>query len=135
MPLDNAAAMSERLNNDFFRRLAQSIPGFKAEYAKKASEKKAQSNGKILQPPCVICGARFGSKTKEFSLTQQKIKPACPSCNQNLQAGYCCAVTHDGKRFAFVKWPEMGDLAGRIQLVSEETMDAIQTKYGKREAN
>lgn len=123
--------MSERLNNEFFRRLSQSIPGFKAEYAKKAGEKKAQSNGKILQPPCCLCGKRFGSKQKDFAVTQQKIKPTCPNCEQNLQAGFCCAVTHDGKRFAFVKWAEMGDLAGRIQLVSEETMDALENKYGK----
>lgn len=123
--------MTERLNDDFFRRLAQSIPGFKAEYAKKAGEKKAKSNGRLSQSPCCACGKRFGSKTKALSLTQPKIKPLCPACEKNLAAGYCCAVTADGKHFAWVKWDKMGDLAGRIQLVSDKTMYALVAKYGK----
>lgn len=124
--------MSDHLNDAFFRRLAAKLPGLKREYAQKAGERKATSNGRLKQPPCCICGKRFGSAVKQFSLKPQTPKRFCPACERQLAAGYCAAVTLNGARVKWIRFEGMGDLAGRVATVSDATMDDLEKREAKQ---
>ena len=130
--------VSEHLNESFFRNLHSKLPGFKRDYAAKRGEQRSQSNGTLKQPPCLVCGKYFGSKSKEFQLAPNKTKPFCPSCKEHLDAGCAVFTTTDLHGYAIVRLPNVmgagalqldtSKLNGKISLVTWEEMQLFTAK-------
>lgn len=141
--------MSDRLDDNFFKKLHAALPGFKEQFAAKMKEQRASApeKGRLKQPPCGICAKRFGSKVKEFIITNKpKIKPFCPSCQERLDNGQTAFVNIQGERYFFVdfkvdifgmlshKFPEfkdctLADVRGKTKIVSDTFLDFITHLY------
>jgi hypothetical protein len=149
--------MSEdRLNDNFFKKLHDALPGFKKQYAEQMRTKRAEApqKGKLKQPPCLACGKRFGSKVKEFIITDKPtLKPFCPSCQTRLDNGETALVNIVAERYFFVdfkvesifamlsqKFPEfkdckLSDVRGKSKVVSDAFLDFITHLYPSPEKN
>jgi len=116
-------------SEETFRRLFQNLHVYKKQ-AVEAKKKAALENGKVKQPPCVICGKWFGSQQERLIITTFKPKPYCPSCQKNLDEGFTALVSVDN-RFAFAKFTEADEaqraaVAGKVMTISNERMELIQ---------
>lgn len=148
--------MSEdRLNDNFFKKLHDAMPGFKKQYREKMQEQRASApeKAKAKQPPCLVCQRRFGSFVKQHIITDKpKIKPFCPSCQGRLDSGETALVNMVAERFFFVdfkvdvfgslavKFPEfkdctLADVRGKTKVVSDAFLDFITHLYPNPDKN
>lgn len=147
--------MSNRLNDEFFKKLHDSLPGFKKQFAEKMQQERASAPEKQArkQKPCLICARNFGSKVKEFIITDKpKLKPFCPACQKRLDSGETAFVNIAAERFFFVdfrvdvfgplavKFPEfkdctLADVRGKTKVVSDAFLDFITHLYPNPDKN
>lgn len=116
-------------SEETFRRLFQNLHKYKQQ-AVEAKKKAMLENGKVKQPPCVICGRWFGSQQERFIVATVKPKQYCPSCQKNLDDGFTALVSVDG-RFAFTRFPDADKtsqkaVAGKVMTISNDRMEMIQ---------
>ena len=117
--------MSE-LNPAFFQRLANKLPGMKAQVAKAAQARKACRNGTCgpPKPICGICGAQFGIKTA--LVLGAPIPKFCPPCNEKLEAGCGAFVTLEKPARYWIGAGVHAQFVGKVSVISAEQMDVIQ---------
>lgn len=116
-------------SEETFRHLFKNLHVYKAQ-AVEAKKKAVLEQGKVRQPPCVICGKWFGSREQRLIIATVAPKKYCPSCQKNLDDGFTALVSTDN-RFAFVKFEEADEeqrkaVAGKVMTVTNERMELIQ---------
>lgn len=142
--------MDNHLNNDFFKRLSDRIPAMKLQIAQKFGDKKAAGNGKLKQPPCLVCGRRFGSQIKNFIIhANNKPEAFCPKCQKQLDDGLTALVNLGATRYYFVRFKDekfltalevkfsefkdckLPDVVGKLKTVSDRFLDFVEHTHVK----
>lgn len=115
-----------QLNEPFFARLAQKLPGFKSQVAKAAQARKACRNGTCgpPKPICGVCGAQFGIKTA--LVLGAPIPKFCPTCQDALDDGCTAFVTLEKPARFWIGKGTKPELSGKMAVVSKDQMDAIE---------
>lgn len=118
--------MSE-LTPEFFSRLAQKLPGMKAQIGEAIKKSRLKRNGPLVdgEPPCQICGEKFSVKTQVILQTEHPIQH-CPRCQEILDKGGGAFVTVEKKARFWIGFGVQPALAGKVKVVSSEEMDAIE---------
>ena len=84
-----------QLDDSYFARLAQKLPGLKRQVGEAIQKKRAKKNGHPLGPTCQICGKEFSVKTA--LVPGAPLPKYCPDCNKALEDGCGALVTIEAK--------------------------------------
>lgn len=113
--------MSE-LNDSFFSRLAQKLPGMIQSKREAMMKLRAKRNGGCqTQPPCTICGKFFGSA----KVCGKPTEPYCPSCDEALAKGCAAFVTLEKPQRYWIGRGAHPILSGKVTVITADEMDAI----------
>lgn len=112
--------MSE-LNDGFFSRLAQKMPGFKRQVAKAQGNRVNRNGACCGKKPCGLCGKFFGPA---FG-TKPQTELYCPACQGSLDKGCGAFVTLEKPARYWIGKGVKPELAGRVTVISALAMDAV----------
>jgi len=120
---------------DRLKRLSALLPSLKKQYGDRMMENRAKRNGKLPSAaiPCALCGKRYGApfaKRVEAKIVEPKHKPYCPTCQKNLDLGWCAITTVEGTRFAWFSGEDMPEpFKGQVIPVGDAEYDKILEHY------
>lgn len=131
------------MSDNFFerlKRLSEMLPALKKQYADSMMAGRAKRNGKLPSAaiPCALCGKHYGApfpKKVETKIIQPKHKPYCPTCQKNLDSGWCAITTLDGKRFSWFAGNDLPEhFSGQVVPVGEAEYEKILEHYKASDA-
>lgn len=123
-----------QLNDNFFRHLAQKLPGFKKALGEQLQKQKLKRNGALDQTICGICGAKYSLKT-QILLKQERPIQYCQDCETALNDGNAAFVTVEKKPRFWIGKGTHPQFASKVTVVTFEQMDAIERANKKPESN
>lgn len=111
------------LNDAYFERLAQKMPGLKRQVAKAIQDKRASRNGKPPNPICGVCGKEFS--VKATLVLGAPIPKYCPDCNEALEDGSAAFITLEKPARFWLGKGAKPEFVGKVTVLTTLEMDAV----------
>lgn len=125
---------------DRLKRLSEMLPKLKQQYGDAMLRNRSKRNGKLPPAaiPCALCGKKYGSqfpKKVESKIVEPKHKPYCPTCQGQLDSGWCAVVTMDGTRYSWFVGKELPEqFRGQVVPVGDAEYEKILEHYKAQDA-
>jgi hypothetical protein len=113
-------------------RLYQQVRGMARAFRRRRT--KATRKGNKIERPrqaCIVCAALYDIATVKADAPL--VPGMCQTCKQTLAEGYVACVSVGS--YAFLRHPELADLAGKIVRMSDDSLAIIKERYAAQGGN